>query len=290
MSNLSFSGTGTAVEDLKPDAKILKVYLLDIQDEDGELGNKEDVTTIVNDGKSIRKTLVGTKVDYIEALWEGDDNTITAPTIHKGEQVSVIQYRNQEQYYWSKSRGFETDVRGREVKVFGVSTVDREIEGNIGKSATKDNMYYARMDSKNGIVELITNKDNGEKAAYNITINTMEGTFEIKDDLDNSIKLDSVKGILHTKTTKEVNIDTETVNIKCKNYNVTADVGKFNIKKTTFKGDKFTNNVPNNLLDGNLVVNKTTTLKGATTLKAAISGVGGVFKSAVSFLATKKTW
>lgn len=284
MSSFSFEGTGVVIEDLPPTGKIAKIYLLDIQEHTGTIGNETPVSVIVSDSVTKAKPLVGTEVDYIEALWEGSDNKITAPTLRKGEQVSVYKYMNQDKFYWSKSRGFETDVRGREVIVNGVSTIDREVDGNIGKSATKENMYYTRMDSINGVVELKTNKDNGEKAAYHVLFNTMTGNFNLKDDLGNSIILDSVKGTLSVVSKNKITLDAPTVEIKCKDFNIDTTNTKFNSKNTVFTGNKFTNKVPTNILDGNLKVTKATVLEGTGIF------TGGIFKSAVTFLSSGKTW
>jgi len=284
MSNLSFFGTGVAIEDMKPDGKELKVSLIDQLEVEGKLGSEVTNSTIVTDNSSTKRVLVGTEVDYVIALWEGEDNKITAPTIRKGEQVSVIRYKNQDVYYWSKSRGFETDLRGREVIVDGVSTIDRDKDENLGKSITEEDMYYMRKDSINGLIEIKTNMKNGEKAAYHMMFDGMNGKFFLIDDKKNTIDLDSVKEHLIVKTNKEITLEAPKVNIKCDEFNVDTKKTNFNSKTTVLKGSKFTDDTSSTTVTGTL------TIKGTTTFKAAISGVGGKFKSIVKFMATGKAW
>jgi len=300
MSALEYAGTGVAIEDIKPDAKILKIYLLDVLDTEGVLGNETSASIVVSDGQSKKKVLVSKEVDYIEALWEGADNTITAPTIHKGEQVEVIRYANQDQFFWRKSRGFESDIRGREVKVFGVSTVDRSNPANLGKSATKENMYYIRMDSINGIIELITNDDNGEAATYHLKIDLMKGEFSLVDNKENSIVLKSVEGDIQVNAKSRIGLKAPTIEVDCDDLNIKAKKTDFQSKKTVFTGDTFENKVPVNKITGALTVTKgvdfkatldvmsACTINGPTTLNGPISGLGGVFKLPVKFVTA--TW
>lgn len=281
---LSFLGTGVVIEDMKPDAKVIKVTLIDGVEQDGILGNEKSVSTVITDNSSKRKVSIGKEVDFIEAVWEGEDNKINAPTITKGEQVTVTRYRNQDVYYWSKSRGFETDLRGREVVIEGCSTIDRSLESNLGKSVTKEDMYYIIKDTINGKIEIGTNDKNGEKAAYILLLDGKNGAASLTDNKGNSIVIDSVKGEISGVATKAINLKAPKINLECDELNIDTKKTNFNSTTTILKGSKFTGDVSKTLFTGAV------TIKGVTTLKAAIKGAGGVFKSAVSFLATKKTW
>ena len=278
MSGLNFESTGTAIEDLAPDGKMLKVYLVDTSEVTGKLGNKVPNVTVISGGGSKSRPVASTVVDYVNALWEGSDNGVNAPTIYKGEQVSVFKYANQDVYYWSKSRGFEPDVRGREARVKGVSTLDRTKEENLGKSADIDNMYYTRMDSINGITELITNKKNGEKAAYKVRLLGFDGIASLEDDLGNRVELRSEEGIFKVKANTKIELDAPTIHLKCKDYIVDTGTTRINSKTTVIKGNTFTGDISNS------------TFTGAMTIKGFTTGAGGVFKSAVTFKATGNVW
>lgn len=141
----------------------------------------------------------------IKAKWIpfGHSNRDTAPDVQPSETVMVFRFADTQDYYWTSIF--------REPTIRRLETV-RYIYNNqpSGQApATDTSSYWVEFSTHDKTVKLHTSSNDGEAAEYDITIDTKAGTLEIKDDLGNSLYLESAEGKLTATTENEVTIKTK---------------------------------------------------------------------------------
>jgi len=135
------------------------------------------------------------KSQTITCRWLNEaGNQVNMPSLKQGEQVTVYQYGDTDRYYFMLGHR-EKDLRREETGVFSFSNIP-DTKEEFGKHYDKNTSYTLTVDPKNNLVELHTANNNGEAAAYTIKLETDKGIFSIVDSLNNSIKLESTKGLL----------------------------------------------------------------------------------------------
>ena len=160
--------------------------------------------------------------------------------IERGTVVMVLRHRINNGYYWificSDLTESSTKKRGKRVFKF-------YNEDNVN-SYNKNNAIEFIIDTISKVISLTTPKNDGEKVKYEVEMDLKEkGTFSIKDDLDNSISLNSLLGKLkiflkntYEITAKKMVLNIDTLKATYNKSEVEVDVVKM-IKKND--GEEF---------------------------------------------------
>lgn len=231
--------TGVAAKHMKPDDIYLDVHVTELISDFDKVYSDDD-----DKKKPKKKTVLDSLLGGLErgALikcrhYNSGSNTISAPTVRRGETVEVYQYGDTDQYFWRPTT-YETDVRGTESTVTVWSNIDRSKKSNHLKKVTKDTSYYTVVDTKNKRVRIRTNKNDGEPAAWDIDLNTGKGLFRIENSSGDYIKVSIGKVEINTKTFI-LNGDEVTVNGKTSTKIKTAKMG-IESPDTKISGGKLT--------------------------------------------------
>lgn len=228
ISSLKEIGLGVVVKDKNNTSNIIDVLPLElITLADGQItSNIDSINGIITDAKNNK---INSSINIgaaIKAEWlrGNNSNRLTSPDVRIGERVRLFQYSNLHKFYWQTSHG-DFDTRDNEHVVY-LYVADKE-KGS--KEIDSDlNGYTITISSRDGYLELNTTKSNNEKFQYNIKLDCKGGKFELKDDVENRIYLDSSQNDIQFKNgnnsfirLNKENITEEctgTYRVKCKNY------------------------------------------------------------------------
>lgn len=154
--------------------------------------------------------------NYIRARWRpiGSNNRVTPPDIYQGERVVLYNYEGTEHWYWD-NLGNEPTIRGLEDVVYLYSNLKG---GGGGQAYNMKNSYWIRWNTKKKFIHLHTSKNDGEACEYDVIIDTGKGTITTKDDLGNSITLNSPKGSLSSLINELVYVKTKKIHHVCEDY------------------------------------------------------------------------
>lgn len=154
---------------------------------DGELtDNAVQSTTKGKDASGASFEAVATNTATIEARWlPFGSNRSTSPDVRRGEKVAIYRFADADKYYWT-SLEYESKLRKLETVVWTFSDTRDE-----SASATAENTYFLEISTHDKLIHLHTSKSDQEPFIYDFVLNTKEGTFTVKDDIDNTFHLDS---------------------------------------------------------------------------------------------------
>ena len=229
-------GLGIVAEAKAAGNKFITVHLSDAFPlHEGEIKSTHEKLEIVNKnalGEEYKDTLQ--RNTCVTAEWFGGDNRFTSPCVQKGEQVKLFHIPGTDRFYWD-SVGRDNNLRRTETIVGGIAA-SGEKPGNAIELTNKNSYVYG-IDSTTGIIYLNTSKNNGEKAAYKLYLNTKDGNWSVEDDLGNHVQMDSTKphflielsdGTSIEARNKEVVIEADTIRHKCKQFIVDANTTTIN--------------------------------------------------------------
>lgn len=204
---------GTVVEDKPAGSFVIKAR----PDEHSSLDNGDITETSrqynvdLPDAKGIPRPSTLTGGSVIEATWRpvgGGGNQMTAPDVVSGEAVVIYGYADTQDYYWDK-HGSEPGLRRLEHVVTAFSNL------RSGRTAFgPDSSYSMTWSTREKYVQLQTADNDGELAAYNILLNTGEGTLTIQDNLGNTLTLDSTKGKLTAEINEDIVLKTKRISLE----------------------------------------------------------------------------
>ena len=190
--------SGVVVEDRIATTKIIKVLVPELLP--SYTGNIEDVTTIeeievkvidkINKSEPTNKSISVKSsnviiADYMDIL----PNILYPPFVKKGEDVIILQYKDEDKFYWLPL-GFKRKLHTQEVFRLFVSNVPDNSEPEEPNSS---NSYFIELDTlfkKRILVK--TSKRDGEPYEYTFRLDASQSVAEIKDDNGNSIVIDSL--------------------------------------------------------------------------------------------------
>jgi hypothetical protein len=171
----------------------------------------------------------------VKATWLplGQANRVTSPDVRRGEEVVLYRFADSDKFYWNTHRN-DLRLRKLETVIYGFSgTRDENVKGG------PESMYYLEVSTHKKLVTFHTSKGDGEPFAYDIQINTKDGTILIQDDAGNSFTLDSKerqlnltngdgsyidlnKEVLSIFTRDQVNIKTINYKLECQTLTETT--------------------------------------------------------------------
>lgn len=152
------------------------------------------------DGASFETTV--SSAATVTARWlPFSSNRKTAPDVRRGEKVAIWKFADADKYYWSELE-YDAKLRKLETVVYTFSdTRDENAE------ATKETTYFLEISTHNKLIHLHTAMGDGEPFGYDFFLNTKEGTFQIRDTIENIIFLDSGAKRITMKNAAESFID-----------------------------------------------------------------------------------
>ena len=159
---------------------------------DGELtDNIEKIEAEGEDhnGEKFKTTVETT--NSIKAKWLSftDTNRMTSPDVRRGEEVVIWRFGDTDQYWWFTLQQ-DKKLRRLETVIYGFSNVREE---NI--EMKHDNMYWFEISTHRKNVRFHTSKNDDEPFAWDIQLNTKDGTFTIEDNDDGYFFYDAKKRI-----------------------------------------------------------------------------------------------
>lgn len=203
--------TGIAVADKEQDSRTLLVYSPELLP--FVKGNL--TATEVNNEISTQNSTTGgfssnlKTSNYITASWRGDTSNRTfPPDIRKGEQVTLLNFGDSDQWWW-KETGRNDNNRRTETYRIGISG---SLEND--PDVTEDNSYFIELDTRRSHrIRISTSAADGEKHRYLICIDADNSNVFIGDDYGNEIQLDSENRRIRLKNTDNSLLDLNRKNI-----------------------------------------------------------------------------
>jgi hypothetical protein len=241
---------------------------------DGEITTRStDYTASGKDslGKSYKSSVEAQA--SIKATWLrfGEANRMTAPDVRRGEPVMIYQFGDADKYWWMTLKQ-DMSLRKLETVVWAFSATQNEKD-----KTDAEHSYYLEVSTHKGLVHFHTSKANGEPFAYDIQINSKEGSIAIIDDAGNFIAMDSANARLQmvNSSGSSLDIDKANITIKCSDV-VDIECGTFKLNATTADITAETAVNGNSSLKGNLDVTGNGSIGGSTTSGGNISTSGNV--------------
>lgn len=164
------------------------------QDNSNSTLDKHSVSYDVSlpDHKQVSRTekLVGGS--SLVAQWTaiGQSNRITAPDVIKGETVQIYSVYDTDEYFWITMRT-EPDIRRQETVTY--------MYGNRPSGNTpfdRDSAYWVEVSTHDKYVRVHTSNNDGEQAAWDLTIDTRQGLLSFTDNAGNDLTIDSAAGTI----------------------------------------------------------------------------------------------
>lgn len=145
----------------------------------------------------------------------GEPNRVTPPDVRRGEQVIIYRYADSDYYFWSTA--FNNVIRKLETAAWWYSGTPEDGEG-ADTERNFDNGYLFEVSTHDKHIILSTSKKNGEKCRYYLQFNMDVGNFVLKDDMGQSVVIDSMAGIMEVTTENEIIHNTKKYTINCDEY------------------------------------------------------------------------
>lgn len=238
---------GLVAKDILEDEVYIDVYPIELTPTaDGEVTTLIDQQHTVTDAIGGISNILVTKANVLKAKWmpNGDTNRLEPPTVCKNELVSIYQYSDTDEYYWTTIYN-QLELRKLEKRTIILSN---KASIDIPADQLLEHSYYVTMDTINKIVHLHTSTTDGEYTTYDIALDTAEGQLEIIDGKGNRVFLDSKADayevdIINSITTKTA---TKTNNADTKKDNIT---GRYDIKLKSYSVDNGADELIQTLMD-----------------------------------------
>lgn len=209
-SELKMFSLGIVVENNAGVIKVSPIEGMNVQPQGKMLSNKKN-TLQGNHASDTGGKSATTEVAYsnhVTAEWLalGQPNRVSAPMVYPNETIMLYKYGNVDKYYWTTFK-HEPDLRKGETATYGYSCNTNGWSSDTTPIPMSDkNSVFVTIGM--GGVFITTPKMSGP-TGYIINLNTDSGSLTIKDDLDNTIKLDSVKGTLDITTKSSITLKAE---------------------------------------------------------------------------------
>lgn len=240
----------------------------------------------------------------VPATWLNTESAsrLTSPDVREGSQVAIYQVPGQNKYRWT-TQGVNSDTFRLETIMYGWSA-NPNLADNTPFNV--DNYYVMKIDTRTGLLALRTSQSNGEKSAFDIQINAMDGVFSmggsngnyfVSNDDEHSFTFQNAEGSsmvinkeifgLYTKDSASFFAEKQ-INIKTKELNIQAETCNVDIGLTKWKGEIQHSGLRSQIGDSNLTGDFThigdTMQTGQQTTTGLITSMTDVIAIAVSLL------
>lgn len=195
MSKFKVFSIGIAVKDKEKFSDELEVYIVEqfpyVEGKIDKAEVKYEAELPDATGNIKNSTVQGGYTLTARWLPDGSNNQMTAPDVYKNETVKIYKFGDSDKYFWST---IFREPRFRKQET--VATMYSNLKDPSKEGYDKESSYWTQVDTRDKKWQLHTSKNDGEKCAYDMEINTKEGNITIKDDLGNMFKLDSSSNTL----------------------------------------------------------------------------------------------
>jgi len=208
-------------------------------------------TSVNAQGEQVKSNLLHSNV--LPAYWKNmtDTNRTTSPDVREGSKVAIYQAPGQNKLYWTLD-GVNTETFRLETVFYNWSASPEVSENTPGDI---NNTYQMKVSTHEGLMALRTSQANGEKVAFDIQINAMDGTmqfggseggFIVWDELNHTFSYSNADGAVFKVDKKTMTVfmpkllqlfAEEGINIKTKLLQLQADQVDADVKLTRWKGD-----------------------------------------------------
>lgn len=206
----------------------------------------------------------------IKAKWYSgsDTNRITAPDVRRGEEVEILRYADTDQYFWRTSQQNKS-LRRLETVIHSWSNNSKE---NVDNDF--DSTYSMEISTHRKVMRLHTAKNDDEFCAFDIQIDTKNGTVVIQDDVDDYIFLDAKNRQIKFKNADDsfIDINKKTIEINAPD-SVTINTKAFALNASASNTIKS----PTNSTEGNTQLIKATTTNDGTLTVTKMATLNGGF-------------
>lgn len=238
-SNLKLYSLGIVVE-TKPKHTdyilVSPIESLNIQ----EQGNIKDKSkSFEGNVKEIESSNFKTQLEstnYLRAKWLpfSNSNRITAPDVAASETVILFKFGNVDEYFWT-TLFREPELRRLETVLYAYSNIPKGL-----KPFDKSSSYWLEVSTRDKHVHLHTSNSDGEPYIYDVIVNTKTGYIHLKDNVGNSIELNSHSGSVNLKAVASINLSAPAVNINANTItnNAPTVINKGNVQTS---GSSFAN-------------------------------------------------
>lgn len=208
-------------------------------------------TSVNAQGEQVKSNLLHSNV--LPAYWKNmtDSNRTSSPDVREGSKVAIYQVPGQNKLYWTLD-GVNVDTMRLETVFYNWSA-----SPEVGENTPGDinNTYQMKISTRDGLMALRTSQANGEKVAFDIQINAMDGVmqfggsemgFIVWDELNHSFTYSNADGAIFKIDKKSMTVrmpDTlnlfidKIINIKTETLRLQADLLQADVKLTQWKGN-----------------------------------------------------
>lgn len=220
-SELKLYSLGVVSEDKKTGSDFIKVAPMEkIPFFNGEISQQgEKYNVEAPDAGGVNRKSSVTSEATIVAKWTclGGSNRVSAPDVCAGETVVLLTFADTNDYYWTTIFR-EPKLRKLEKVLYAFSN-----EPSGQKEFNKDTSYWFEIDTLTKAITLHTSKNNGEPFSYDIKLDTRNGNFSIKDNVGNSVGLDSKNSQITVESLEKISVKNkggDSINISSGNVTV----------------------------------------------------------------------
>lgn len=212
---------------------------------------QKERTSLNAQGEQVKSNLMHSNV--LPATWKNmtDSNRTSSPDVREGSKVAIYQVPGQNKLYWTLD-GVNTETMRLET-VFYNWSASPEVSENTPNDI--NNTYQMKISTHEGLMALRTSQANGEKVAFDIQINAMDGVmtfggseqgYIVWDELNHTFTYSNADGAVFKIDKKTMTVfmplllqlfATEGINIKTKLLQLQADQIDADVKLTRWKGD-----------------------------------------------------
>jgi hypothetical protein len=187
-SKFELYSLGIAIEDKKPNLWELKVCPIEhLTMVSGPLTKTFNVKSSLPNAKGVVETKEATGEQSIVAKWTPihTSNRQTPPDVRASEHVLIYTYGDTNEYYWSTVFS-EPSLRKLEEVYYVYSNVSAQ-----GQSFDLKSSYWVCISTLNKKIHVHTCKNDGERVAYDLLIDTKRGMLSVTDNAGGVISMDS---------------------------------------------------------------------------------------------------
>lgn len=203
-SELKIYSMGVVSEDKKTGSDLIKVAPMEkIPFFNGEIsGQGEQYNVEAPDGSGVNRKSTSTSEATIVAKWVpfGGSNRMSAPDVTAGETVVLFTFADTNDYFWTTIFR-EPKLRKLEKVLYAYSNTP---SGQTAFDMTTS--YWVEVDTIGKSVTLHTSKNDGEPFSYDIKLDTRNGNFSLKDNVGNTIGLDSKNSQITLESLEKVSV------------------------------------------------------------------------------------
>lgn len=168
--------------------------------------------------KGVKTMAKAEGLSTMKATWLpfGCSNRISSPDVIENETVAIWRYADTDTYYWT--------TIFREPLIRRLETVMYAF-GNLRDKLipfTRDSSYWFEVSTHDKYIHLHTANSDGEPYIYDIKLDTAYGSLLIKDNIGNSILLDSPNSSVDISTNNGITGRTKHIRLECQDMVVKA--------------------------------------------------------------------